>query len=209
MSKKPLASLEHHFSGLPDPRTGNATQHKLFDILVIAICAVIYMVSAWATENQLVLGQRKVAEKSNEMTAIPELLKVLEVAGCIVTIDAIGTQTEIAQTIVAGGGAYLLSVKANQGHLFEDLQWLFETDAQKAFAGVPHSYAKTVNKAMVVSKPVNAGRLRTKPTSRICAEGTSGSSWKAWYASFPNGKWAKKLRPKSAISFQVCLPRQK
>ena len=70
--------------------------------------------SAWATENQLVLGQTKVADKSNEITAIPELLRLLDISGCIVTIDAIGTQTEITETIIEGGGDYLLAVKENQ-----------------------------------------------------------------------------------------------
>src|SRR5215210_2035124 len=65
--------------------------------------AAIYMVSAWATQNQLVLGQTKVAEKSNEISAIPELLRMLDITGCIVTMDAIGTQAEIAETIVDGG----------------------------------------------------------------------------------------------------------
>ncbi len=91
--------------------------------------AAIYMVSAWATQNQLVLGQTKVADKSNEIRAIPELLQLLEITGCIVTVDAIGTQTEIAETIITGGGDYLLSVKENQGHLFDDLRYLFEVDA--------------------------------------------------------------------------------
>jgi predicted transposase YbfD/YdcC len=108
--------------------------------------ATIYMVSAWATENQLVLGQTKVADKSNEITAIPELLRLLEINGCIVTVDAIGTQTEIAQTIVDGGGDYVLSVKENQGHLFEDIQYLFKVDAAQGFAQVEHSYTKTVSK---------------------------------------------------------------
>jgi predicted transposase YbfD/YdcC len=108
--------------------------------------AAIYMVSAWATQNQLVLGQTKVADKSNEITAIPELLQLLEIAGCIVTVDAIGTQTEIAETIVDGGGDYLLAVKENQGHLFEDVQYLFEVDVAQGFAYATHSYAKTVNK---------------------------------------------------------------
>lgn len=108
--------------------------------------AAIYMVSAWATQNQLVLGQTKVADKSNEITAIPELLRLLEITGCIVTVDAIGTQTEIAKEIIDGGGDYLLAVKENQGHLFEDLQYLFEMDAQQGFAHVEHSYAKTVEK---------------------------------------------------------------
>lgn len=116
--------------------------------------AAIYMVSAWATANQVVLGQRKVDEKSNEITAIPELLKLLDIAGCIVTIDAIGTQTEIAKTIVEQGGDYLLSVKENQGHLFEDIQYLFEVDAAPEYAQGRYSYAKAVNKGH--------GRLETR-----------------------------------------------
>jgi predicted transposase YbfD/YdcC len=116
--------------------------------------AAIYMVSAWATTNQLVLGQRKVEDKSNEITAIPELLKLLDIAGCIVTIDAIGTQTEIVKTIVDGGADYLLSVKENQGNLFDDIQYLFEVDAVNGFAQVPHSYAQKVNKGH--------GRLETR-----------------------------------------------
>ena len=107
--------------------------------------AAIYMVSAWATQNQLVLGQIKVADKSNEITAIPELLQLLEITGCIVTIDAIGTQTEIAKTIIDGGGNYLLSVKENQGHLFEDIQYLFDVDVAHGYER-EHSYSKTVNK---------------------------------------------------------------
>lgn len=102
----------------------------------------IYMVSAWATENQLVLGQTKVADKSNEITAIPELLQLLDITGCIVTIDAIGTQTKITETIVAGGGDYL----ENQGHLFEDIQCLFEVDVAHGIDKAQHSYAQTVNK---------------------------------------------------------------
>jgi predicted transposase YbfD/YdcC len=106
----------------------------------------IYMVSAWANENQLVLGQRKVDDKSNEITAIPKLLKLLEVKGCIVTVDAIGTQTKIAKTIIEQGGDYILAVKENQGHLYEDIHDLFEDNQQFNYEGIPHSYAKVVNK---------------------------------------------------------------
>jgi predicted transposase YbfD/YdcC len=106
----------------------------------------IYLVSAWATANQLVLGQRKVDEKSNEITAIPQLLKLLEFSGCIVTIDAMGTQTKIAKTILAGGGDYVLAVKGNQGHLYEDLQYLFGTEAQNNYDQAPYSYTKTTHK---------------------------------------------------------------
>jgi hypothetical protein len=77
----------------------------------------IDMVSAWATANHLVLGQRKTTEKSNEITAIPELLRVLDVAGCIVTIDALGCQTKMVETIVDRGGDYVIAVKANQPQL--------------------------------------------------------------------------------------------
>lgn len=108
--------------------------------------AAIYMVSAWATQNQLVLGQAKVAEKSNEITAIPELLRLLDISGCIVTLDAIGTQTEITETIIEGGGDYLLAVKDNQGHLFEDIQCLFEVDVAQGMKYAQYSYAKSVNK---------------------------------------------------------------
>jgi predicted transposase YbfD/YdcC len=114
----------------------------------------IYMISAWATQNQLVLGQAKVAQKSNEITALPRLLHLLEFTGCIVTVDAIGTQTEIAEAIVEGGGDYLLAVKENQGHLFEDLRYLFEVDAAQEFEYAQYSYAKTVNKGH--------GRLETR-----------------------------------------------
>lgn len=106
----------------------------------------IYMVSAWATENQLVLGQRKVDDKSNEITAIPKLLKLLEVKGCIVMVDAIGTQTKIAKTIIDQGGEYILAVKENQGHLYEDIHDLFADNQQFGYAEIPHSYAKVANK---------------------------------------------------------------
>jgi predicted transposase YbfD/YdcC len=106
----------------------------------------IYMVSAWATENQLVLGQRKVDEKSNEITAVPQLLKMLDIHGCIVALDAISTQTKIAKTIIEQGGDYILAVKENQGHLYEDIHDLFEEDWKYDFKDAPYQYAKTVNK---------------------------------------------------------------
>jgi predicted transposase YbfD/YdcC len=108
--------------------------------------AAIYMVSAWATQNELVLGQTKVGEKSNEITAIPELLRLLDISGCIVTIDAIGTQTEITETIIEGGGDYLLAVKENQGHLFEDIQCLFDVDLAQGMKYAQYQYAKSINK---------------------------------------------------------------
>jgi predicted transposase YbfD/YdcC len=234
MRKKPLEAIEVHFSKVSDPRKDRTKDHKLIDIIAIAICAVIcgaegwvdielfgkskvpwlktflelpngipshdtfgrvfsmldaqqfqlafyewvwavnniiqgqiinidgkqlrgskdkvlgkraiYMVSAWAEANELVLGQRKVDEKSNEITAIPELLKILAFSGCIVTIDAIGTQTNIARTIVEGGADYVLSVKENQGHLYEDISVLFGVDQAQNFKYASLEYAKTTNK---------------------------------------------------------------
>ncbi len=79
------------------------------------------MVSAWACGNGLVLGQIKTEEKSNEITAIPKLLKLLELSGCIVTIDAMGCQKEIAKTIQDQGADYVLALKGNQGSLHDDV----------------------------------------------------------------------------------------
>jgi predicted transposase YbfD/YdcC len=85
----------------------------------------VHTVSAWMSEAGLVLGQRQTEAKSNEITAIPELLEVLDLREATVTIDAMGCQTAIAQTIRAGGGHYLLSVKDNQLTLHEDIQTTF------------------------------------------------------------------------------------
>ena len=73
----------------------------------------IYMVSAWASENKIVLGQVKVNEKSNEITAIPKLLELLDTTGCTVTIDAMGTQTKIAEKIIENKADYILGLKGN------------------------------------------------------------------------------------------------
>jgi predicted transposase YbfD/YdcC len=86
----------------------------------------IYMVSAWADANHLVLGQLKVDEKSNEITAVPKLLDMLMLDGCVVTMDAMGCQKEIAQKVLDNGADYLLAVKGNQKTLARDLQSLFD-----------------------------------------------------------------------------------
>jgi predicted transposase YbfD/YdcC len=108
--------------------------------------AAIHMVSAWASANRLVLGQRKVDDKSNEITAIPALLKVLEITGCIVTLDAMGCQREIATAIVERGADYVLALKGNQGGLFEDVQWLFQQAQASGFEDVAHSFAQSIDK---------------------------------------------------------------
>jgi predicted transposase YbfD/YdcC len=234
MPKKPLEAIEEHFSKVTDPRKERTKDHKLIDIIAIAICAVIcgaegwveielygkskqnwlrtflelpngipshdtfglvfslidaqqfqlafyewvwtvndiiqgqiinidgkclrgsddqrlgkraiYMVSAWAAANEIVLGQRQVDEKSNEITAIPELLQLLTISGCIVTIDAMGTQTNIAKTIVEAQANYVLSVKENQGHLYEDISVLFGVDQAQNFKYASFEYEKTTNK---------------------------------------------------------------
>jgi predicted transposase YbfD/YdcC len=106
----------------------------------------IEMVSAWASANRLVFGQVKVGERSTAVTAIPKLLQVLELTGCIVTVDAEGCQTQIAKRIVERGGDYQLAVKENQGQLFQDVKDLFAGCAEVAFRQVPHDYAKQINK---------------------------------------------------------------
>ncbi|RME58222.1 ISAs1 family transposase [Candidatus Parcubacteria bacterium] len=234
MNAKVTAGIEEHFRELQDPRIDRTKLHKLIDILVIAICAVICgadtwediaafgeakkawfekflelpngipshdtfnrvfnrldpqqfercfmrwinaasdliagqviamdgkllrrshdngigkaaidMVSAWADSNRLVLGQIKVNDKSNEITAIPQLLKALEVSGCIVTIDALGCQTEIAETIVDQGADYVLALKENQGRLYEDVKLLFDDLESSDYRAYSYDHVRTVNK---------------------------------------------------------------
>ncbi len=106
----------------------------------------IHMVSAWSEANGVVLGQQKVDEKSNEITAIPLLLEALDLTGCIVTIDAMGCQREIAAQIVDQEGDYILSLKGNQGHLHKDVREMFAYFEKIDFADVAHDYHKTVGK---------------------------------------------------------------
>jgi len=108
--------------------------------------SAIHMVSAWATANKVVLGQWKVDEKSNEITAIPELLRLLDIQGAVVTIDAMGAQTEIAQLIVESEADYLLSLKGNQGNLHKDVTFLFDDLEESQFTAFEYDYAKTVEK---------------------------------------------------------------
>ncbi len=96
--------------------------------------AVVHMVSAWASVNNLVLGQRKVDDKSNEITAIPKLLEALELSGTVVTIDAMGCQKAIAEKIVDKKADYILAVKDNQGHLLEEVKDSFRMLAADAVA---------------------------------------------------------------------------
>jgi predicted transposase YbfD/YdcC len=96
----------------------------------------LHVVSAWAGANHLALGQVAVADKSNEITAIPRLLALLDLQGCLVTIDAMGCQKEIAKQITEAGGDYLLTVKDNQPHLLEDIRDRMEKGMDSNFAGM-------------------------------------------------------------------------
>ncbi len=104
--------------------------------------AALHLVSAWSVENGLTLGQRAVEGKSNEITAIPALLPLLDVSGALVTIDAMGCQKDIAATIRAAGADYLLAVKENQPHLYEDVEGIMARARDTDFVGVKYSYAE-------------------------------------------------------------------
>lgn len=104
----------------------------------------LHLVSAWASEHRMLLGQVKVADKSNEITAIPALLQLLDLTGCIITIDAMGTQTEIARTIVDKGANYVLTLKANHPTLYTQVKTWFESTRAADFKGIEFSYDQRV-----------------------------------------------------------------
>lgn len=103
----------------------------------------LHLVSAWATKNHLALGQVAVDGKSNEITAIPPLLQLLDLHGALVTIDAMGCQKAIAQQIIDQGGDYVLTVKDNQEHLLADIQEAFAQALDQNFAGLEHDTYQT------------------------------------------------------------------
>lgn len=242
MSTPTTASLLDHFATMPDPRVEYLCEHKLLDIITIAICGVIcgaddwveiaaygqskaawlgtflelphgipshdtfrrvfamldggqfrqcfiqwvsaiqrritgevvaidgktlrrshdqtaglgtlHVVSAWATDNALVLGQIKVDDKSNEITAIPSLLRLLYLQGCIVTLDAMGCQKLIAAAIRAQGADYVLAVKENQPHLYAKLLELFQDLEDRHGAHTHYDGVEQVEK--------NHGRIETR-----------------------------------------------
>ena len=105
--------------------------------------AAIHMVNAWCSANRMVLGQLATDEKSNEITAIPKLLELLDLKGAIVTVDAMNCQTATAQKIVAGGGEYAMQVKGNQGTLHEQLIADLDEAVLLEFEGMPHDSIMT------------------------------------------------------------------
>jgi predicted transposase YbfD/YdcC len=125
--------------------------------------APIHMISAWSSRQRLVLGQAKVAEKSNEITAIPALLDLITVTGAIVTIDAMGCQTEIAAKIIDRGADYVLALKGNQGALREDVELFFTEQRERRFADAAISRHRTLEKSH--------GRIETRTYSAVDATG--------------------------------------
>jgi len=233
VENKQIISLEESFGKITDPRIDRTKLHKLIDIIIIAICAVIcgaegweeieefgkekqewlenilelpngipshdtisrvfskinpeefeksfflwvgsltehvsgvvaidgktlrrshdrsngkkalHMVSAWAAENRLVLAQLATEQKSNEITAIPELLRMLDLKGCIVTIDAMGTQKQIAKQIVEQDGDFALALKKNQGNLYQRVQEIFDQVKTDESAPIKCQKKKVVEK---------------------------------------------------------------
>jgi predicted transposase YbfD/YdcC len=108
--------------------------------------AAVHMVSAWCDANEMVLGQVATDDKSNEITAIPRLLKLIDISNAVVTIDAMGCQKDIAQTIVDEGGHYVLQLKGNQGGLHDETVDLFDQCLRDDCLGIEYTTAKTINK---------------------------------------------------------------
>lgn len=155
----------------------------------------LHLVSAWATEARVTLGQVAVDGKSNEITAIPKLLELLDLAGALVTIDAIGCQKAIAQKIVAGGGDYVLVVKGNQEHLLADLQ---ETVAQALDGALPQG-------AVRQSTTREEGHGRRAERSCVVIEHLDGiRERKAWAGLTTVGMCYRERTVKGETTTEVC-----
>lgn len=122
-----------------------------------------YIVNAWASANRLVLGQLKVADKSNEITAVPHLLRALELAGCIVTVDAMGCQKKIAQEIIEADADYVLALKGNQETAFDEVKrFLDDAVAQAATPAPPGSAVRRPQLEFVETVEKDHGRLEIR-----------------------------------------------
>lgn len=108
--------------------------------------SAIHMVSAWASENNLILGQVKTDAKSNEINALPEFLQLLDISGCIVTADAMNCQKEIARLIIEKEGDYVLTLKANRGNFFQEVKHFFLNEEQNGFQNPSIRYCETKTK---------------------------------------------------------------
>lgn len=123
----------------------------------------IHMVSAWASSNQVILGQLKTDEKSNEITAIPQLLKLLDISGCIITIDAMGTQKKITETIINNGGDYVLALKDNHKNLHNDTVLFFDQQEKMQKEGFTFDEHETID--------ADHGRIETRKYTITSASG--------------------------------------
>jgi predicted transposase YbfD/YdcC len=122
-----------------DGKTSRGTRDSLLDL------SPLHLVSAWSSVNGLVLGQLRTADKSNEITAIPLLLEVLDIRGSIITIDALGCQTPIVETVIKNDGDYVITCKGNQEHLHEDIVALFTDLLSTPTPTAEMSYYKTID----------------------------------------------------------------
>lgn len=155
----------------------------------------LHLVSAWATEARVTLGQVAVDGKSNEITAIPKLLELLDLAGALVTIDAIGCQKAIAQKVVAGGGDYVLVVKGNQEHLLADIQ---ETVAQGLDGALPEGTVRQ-------SSTCEEGHGRREERSCVVIEHLDGiREGKAWAGLTTVGMCYRERTMNGATTTEVC-----
>ena len=139
--------------------------------------AAVHTVSAWMSEAGLVLGQRKTETKSNEITAIPQLLQVLDLRGATVTIDAMGCQTKIAETVLEGGGHYVLSVKENQPTLHDDVAATFAEATDDRQRSVDEQGRPQVEVFEQVDK--GHGRVETRTLS-LCRDLSWMTTAEAW-----------------------------
>lgn len=174
-------AIQHHTRGEVIALDGKTLRHT-FDMATGQ--KAIHMVSAWASQNRLVLGQVKVEDKSNEITAIPTLLSLLDISGCIVTIDAMGTQRAIAAQIIGKGGEYILALKGNQESVHKDVQLFFEYAKSKRWEEIAHHYCEQITK--------DHGRLET----RRC--------WQVDLSSL-EGRWSDVIEKWKGLTSLICI----
>lgn len=137
----------------------------------------IHTVSAWMSDAGLVMGQIKTAEKSNEITAIPELIKLLDITGATITIDAMGCQTKIASTIIEGGGDYLLAVKTSQPTLHADIKATFENSADGKTVPAGGSLSEEIESWEEINKGHGRIERRTIELARDLSRLKTANKW--------------------------------
>ena len=134
----------------------------------------LHTVSAWASEHHLVLAQQRVESKSNEITAIPELLNLLDIKGAIITLDAMGTQRNIATQIIDQGGDYILALKGNQGKLHKGIETFFKMAEKTQWEGIEYHYHEYTEAA---HHRTEHRRVWTVPINQL-PDLSNGSKWK-------------------------------